>query len=498
MNKLIIKLALIITLLILNTNANAIAPLLLGLFGAGEIAADGALVAGAGESATLWLESNAVSTTVSLSQALKNSALLHGALAAITLTGDTSRTSHQTAPISIILDPNTPLITPPNWSQAIAASQQPTPPQTATPIITYSNGTTAGFTTRQAACEAYKSIFQTNYPTYTTTITSNNPICNLHVVTPNNEQFDSQQNIPASTSCPIGYSDSSGTCTLINATVVQKPSDKICQLIATPTQIIPDPSDPDCSNAQLLADGIDTTDPSKITITNPTKTDQKIIKPIDTHRVEIEHIYSDSSGNTVHDKVAIDPSPPNDNTPITGLIHSVNQGTGSLETPTNTAAVFDKSGLATTTGQSQQLNATNTTNQKLDELKTQQCGTTGKPSCNTKIDETGIQDITIQANTTQSTNLNKIDSWFDQLTGLANNTKDGVGQGYTTPITALIPTGGTCVNPVLDATNVNPNAFMELKICEHSNDVQPILKWCCYAFTLFACWGVIFTKVGGT
>lgn len=465
----------IITFVILfsfSVQSYAFFPLIAALFGAAETSTVVGVTVGAGEvSAAEFLM--ATGSRVAMKTAIESSLAVHGGIAAITFGSAaalSSQSSTAPAPLQIVLDPNKPLITPPNWSQAVLGTIQPTPPNT-TPL-NHKYGPPACFvgfdcnkyyTTLTEACG---SVAPSSFFTSSSLSGSNCQLTGVDGYVSNTPTY-----LMDFESCPTGYSQSGNSCVTVNVSQIMKPSDNVCQLITQGSVITPDTRDPDCKNADLLAQGIDASDPQKLVITNPAKTDQLITRIYSDHVVEIEHLFKDNSGNTVHDKVQFDPKPSNpDASPIIGTSHTINQGTGSLEKTSTlpTAPTFDKSGLATSTAQETQLTETKTTNTKLDKL-------------NTNFDCTG-QDCINQIDSSKQ----QIDSSTAEITaqitehGNSLQQNEGLFSGLWQPAfekTECIP---------LQKNIMNKNIVIDQ--CPTVSFIQKLLTW---LFNLFGLWFVL-------
>lgn len=480
------KLIAFLTLLIFTTSSYAcgpLTPLCLLLFGAAE-AGTGAAAAGAGEVAAVeFLATTGARYT--MTQATTNSLAIHGGIAAITF-GSAAALSSQTpskpAPLQIILDPNKPLITPQNWTQAVLGKIQPTPPFSYPLGVDYYNY--INHTLYKTPNEAYQAGLQ-----LFSGGVNNNVIISSGVY-PNTDFVYSQGGvnyasniaIGSQLNCSLGYTDNTNnsTCELIHANQVLKPSDNVCQLLTTPTTIIPDPSDPDCKSADLLANGIDATDPSKLIITNPSKTDQHIVTPIDPHRVQVEHVYKDPIGNTIHDKLLIDPLPSTpDGSPIRGYSHDVNPGQGELEKGIATPGtiLFDKSGLSTTANQETQIARQSEANTTLKSIESKiDC-----PEC-------------IAADTSSS-DKSKVDTEVKKTTDLIESQGQAVQNQadeslFTTGISAVIPSGGSC-EPFSKTIS---GKSITIDTCPTMNLIQQTLGWLYALFGGYTILGLIFRK----
>ena len=416
--------------------------------------------------------------------ALESSIAIHAGVAAIVFKNKDNPT--QTA-LSVHLDPNKPLITPAGWTPPVDNHSNPTPPQTVSPsfvyVIAYNNIDSAP--TIAGACQISA---QKNNVTYA----SNSDRGSYALCFSNTGAYYDQ--VYQSNTCPTGYGLSNGTCNTINASAVMKPSDNVCEIQRVGNSFKPDTQDPDCANPSNLAKAIAALDPTQKQITVTDKATQQVttVKIMDNGSSQVIHDVPQSNGTTTRDTIDVSPTADGQTQEVTGTKHETFQGQGTQATlPSTSQGSLDISSLNKESTQTH-------ISAELDSLSTKQCGFDISHPCNSKLDESGVDAVTSNLQGTKSSQLSTIDGWYDSLIQKGNQTTEGVGHGYTTPITDILPDGGTCENPVFDATNIFPTAIATLHICEHSSEVQPLLKWATYVYTLVACWGVLFTKVGGT
>lgn len=473
MNK--FKIIIFVILFSFSVQSYAFFPLIAALFGAAETSTAVGVTVGAGEVAAAEFLM-ATGSKVAMKTAIESSLAVHGSIAAITF-GSVAALSTQSntspAPLQIVLDPNKPLITPPNWTQAVLGSIQPTPPNT-TPL-NHKYGAPACYVGFD--CNKY-------YTTLSEACASvaPSPYFSSSVLTGSNCQLTGTDGYVSNTptylmdfeSCPTGYSQSGNSCVTLNVSQIMKPSDNVCQLITQGTVITPDSRDPDCKNSDLLAQGIDASDPQKLVITNPAKTDQLITRIYSDHVVEIEHLFKDNSGNTVHDKVQFDPKPANpDSSPIIGTSHSINQGTGSLEKSAtlSTAPVFDKSGLATDAGQ-------NETNLKLQGIK----DSLNCTDCVNPTDTSSSDKSKVETETKKSTDLIS-----DQVTGQANADSEGMFSWY---FSSPFPASVAC-SPF---TKTIHGHVITIDTCPYIAMIKAFLTWALAIYGAYDLLSLIFRK----
>jgi hypothetical protein len=457
----------------------AVALPILALFGLGAGAS-----AGSGATAAATLAATGGSS-ITLGQALTASAVLHAGIIAIKLSEP--NTNPTEPPITIHLKPNTPLSVPAGWSAAQSGQIQPTPPLTQ-PLSFKYQPSIASFTsdpyydTPQLACVAGENIYNTNSnqfdniePGSTNYISGN---CHFTYAGSTVTTYFPIQSTP---SCPLGYSVGV-ECSLLNATQVEKPADNKCEILSSGNgTFTPDPRDPDCSNADLLAAGIDLTVPNKVIVTNPDATDRHIITQHPDGSVDIDHKYKsvDTLGGpqTVVEKVHID----SDGMVSTTSTNRTN-GHDDLDVPQSTGSGsitvdFDKTGLATTSGQASQLGATQQTNTKLDAIKTD----TFKVEENTKkiadnFDLAPDPDLT---GTEAQFNPSSQDVLFvppSQYRGLFDNITERMG----------IPAGGACSNAVINTTMFGQATTWDFQnIC---GSISPMINYMFWVLTTIFVW----------
>lgn len=163
--------------------------------------------------------------------------------------------------ISVKLDSNIPLVTPPDWIPPALGTSEPLPPDSAA-AISVSSLTFSGFAVSvatlaelvpalQALDDAkgfpsiayiYELIYSSSYGSYIVNITkisTGSPIVRKVTFL-----------------CPSGYLvDTSGVCKISNASVVNKPSDGTCEISKLNGIFVPSPKDPDCSTSIILGKG---------------------------------------------------------------------------------------------------------------------------------------------------------------------------------------------------------------------------------------------------
>jgi len=167
--------------------------------------------------------------------------------------------------IQITLDPNTPLITPPNWTAPATGTQEPTPPQENAPTITATipagmyDGQAHTFTgaSMNAVKASVLAYLQPNYTGYTLELQYDAAENKLRLFenSPPQTEMNNYVNFSLNNDkCKAGYTlDAAGnTCNLTNPQQVQKPADHICEMVKSSTgTFTPSATDPDCANATI-------------------------------------------------------------------------------------------------------------------------------------------------------------------------------------------------------------------------------------------------------
>lgn len=209
------------------------------------------------------------------------------------------------APLTVHLKPNVPLSVPAGWQAATNGDQQPVPPNNigAPPlklIATDGSGEVQG--DYAAFCVAHQGAVQGTYHHHLDTGAA---LYCYYETSPGN--INTSKKADWLNVCPTGYGLSgpinNQTCALVNAQIVMKPSDQKCEIIVTGNTFQLDTRDPDCTNPNLAAEGIERLD-NKVTVTKPNHKVSVTINP-DGSKL-IESTLNKTDGNTQKQKIAID------------------------------------------------------------------------------------------------------------------------------------------------------------------------------------------------
>lgn len=169
--------------------------------------------------------------------------------------------------VSIILDPNTPLVTPEGWNPPESGSIEPAPPNQ-TPL-------TEKFTANVSQSVSNPQLIAIEAPslealitaihaqtTYVVKYTLQHLNANPYTFRGDYSDYDDGVeanhyiNVSHTQSCPTGYSpDGEGECELLNPELVKKPSDDVCEMVAVGGSFNPSPNDPDCTNTAFTGSG---------------------------------------------------------------------------------------------------------------------------------------------------------------------------------------------------------------------------------------------------
>lgn len=255
---------------------------------------------------------------------------VHAGIAAITFGGDDNN-SVEPKPFTVHLQPNVPLSVPPGWSAAQSGQQQPVPPSTIPLSVTYTYAGSS-FGTSQEACTYAASQWSVNSnagrPVIGTMAAPPSLNCNLQYQLASGSWSNTVTGI-GTTSCPLGYGLSGSApnqvCALVNAQVVMKPSDDRCELVVSNNTFQLDSRDPDCTNAKLIAEGIERLD-NKVSITKPNQKQEITLNP--NGSVNHKTTTNTSDGKTTIDERNIDSSGN-----VTGEKSTVHDGQGDLMNP---------------------------------------------------------------------------------------------------------------------------------------------------------------------
>jgi hypothetical protein len=378
--------------------------------------------------------------------------------AAILINNETNQPSDQTqAPLVIQLDPNKPLTTPTGWSSPTQ------PPATSSLTTTYGwTGDTvsaANDVTPLAACQSR----------WATSVTADSStLATFGYYTCRNSVATSVGTVKGFTKCPPGYTQSGSSCNLSSASSAKKPIMGQQNIVRTGNTFAIDPQiNPADINPKVTV----TSTQVKVTSTDGSNTTVTINSDGTSTAVTNTPV---TGGNTRVDTTNFG-APTGSGAPVTGTSSATVQGQGSLQTTSpTTGTTIDVSALNKEATQQQILAG--------------QCGGTNNPKC--KVDDSGFTDSKTTADSKITSAKDAIDNVFTDAETKNTNQSGGVGEGLSNPILDAIPTDSTCINPALDATAHTPR--VEIPLCEHVADMQPVLKWCVYIFTLFGIWGIFF------
>lgn len=305
--------------------------------------------------------------------------------------------SVSTPSLAVQLAPDAPLPTPPGWTASTGATGtagKPTPPSTAsTQQQWYYSPTATYYTQFTAICDKWRLDQNFNKgdspadasPTCYACV---NPVTNCWA-TDNGKRTANfnPQNI-----CPTGYTNNSGTCTLTNAAVVQKPADGTCNIVRTGNSYAYDSLDAaDCANpgSQISISGgtVSGTSTGGGTFSVVTGADGK---------TQVKQ-QSPSSTAFVTDTTTVNLSAPS----------SGSGGSGLTQTTVTGATSGQQVGTGDLTGSDGVNNETG-----------EPCGAPGQPICNVKVDETG---------TPTDSSLSTEKTAFDEKTAERVTALQGVG-----------------------------------------------------------------------
>lgn len=162
-----------------------------------------------------------------------------GALGVAVLITESQSSSPTTSnnSIEINLDPNKPLKTPDGWTPPVPPSIQPTPPNSIPSNITYSNGSTGGFSSQQLAAESFVADMDANNGArYVTSLISVVPDGNKFTINftttdiNNGSSGTGSQNGSYTATCSSGYipatydvNNKIATCSAVTPELVPKP-----------------------------------------------------------------------------------------------------------------------------------------------------------------------------------------------------------------------------------------------------------------------------------
>jgi hypothetical protein len=258
--------------------------------------------------------------------------------------------------------------------------------------------------------------------------------------------------IGAGLGCPTGYTLSGSSCTLTDATVVEKPADTKCGLKLLAHSIAVDPNDPDCAAPELnvVASGDEV---------NAGTASKQVRAHYNADGTATITITADTGAGTTATQTYTFGAP--------GSAPGGATGTGQGATRTNGIASAITPGTGTgTTG---------------DPASTRECGVPGKPMCGVKVDESGTSD-TKGAEAKGQAAVDQVNALKDQAVA-SQTSKDmttfGV-PGYSAPADDAaklqLPIGGsdTCTAPTI---TMRGQTISLDGVCTVTQAIKPILAW---------------------
>jgi len=308
--------------------------------------------------------------------------------------------------------------------------------------------------------------------------------------------------------CPTGYTNTSGTCTLSSASSVVPPADGKCTISRSGTVYSANMNDPDCAagvpakfgsdyNIAVTSAGSPAAGTAKGTGATSATGGNGISCTID----------ASSKGTTC---TGTTPNPSNSsqsyswsisfsqpdathggNAVITGMSSQLVQGSGTAvtTTPVTSAPDIDVSSLA----KESTLESTNSkldqANSTLSDIKTGQCGGTNpdgsaQPACRTSIDETGTPD--------GSTAYNGARSDLDTAESARND-----GMNSVTSSDGKDTSWGWTVSFPTTACSAIPVGSSSIDVCRQVPILQQLLSWIYGIATFLLCAGMVKGAIQG-
>jgi len=363
--------------------------------------------------------------STTLTTALFGSALVVGAAVGfIGMAGDPATTPPANSPLLVKVNPAEKMPTPAGWTAPVTPSVQPTPPASLNaasaqaafpnwPSVTKANTFCASFTVGEFVLSGTRYMARGNGTQF-------NPVLGAGDTVSSCGPGDT---VMVKSACPLGTFDPAGgtgsTCTVSNPGVVTKPGDGKCTVMRTGNSFAGDPLDPDCSVGNI---------PTTVTITG----NEVIVKPTTT---ETQTVTTNADGTTTAKTTTINTTNNTTttttynisngggvgNSKITGIGTTTSNGTGDLAGAGELKIPTDYNREVTQTA----------IKGVLDNIKAGQCGGTGQPKCENKIDETGTP--TDGSLTTAKDAMNA--AFADVITGVNNIN----GSGKITSLGADLP-----------------------------------------------------------
>jgi len=251
------------------------------------------------------------------------------------------------SPLVVQISPSTKLQTPAGYTPAPSGQIQPVPPANATPISGW--GSAANSILVQPDVSSFQAAVTAKWGYSGVSCSLVDDHLNPSYVHCSNSNWSFNSDY-LSTSCPPGYSGSS--CGLSNPSVVMKPADQVCGVLRSGNSFGTDPQDPDCSTIAATT-GL-TIAPQSVSATAPDgSTTTVIINPDGSTTVykTIPHT-GDATPTTTTETTSISAPDSNGDAKVSGQGSVTTDGAGVGASGSAVSKVtFDKTGLATTSGQ---------------------------------------------------------------------------------------------------------------------------------------------------
>jgi hypothetical protein len=362
-----------------------------------------------------------------------------------------------TAPISIRLNPNIPLVTPQGWVN------DTTPPNTTTFEQTWQSGTQTGFATSQEATLAQwnTNAFHCSPPKVCT-------VGNLVVLSPTLHRYtvysnggtQGTLNATLTSTCPLGYSLQNSQCVLTNQALVKKPVKGLMEVKRVGNTF---QTDPQINPKDILPNEVATVTSDQVTVNDSTGSRTEIkINPDGTTNVSVSKPQTDGTTKKTTTQFSA-PDPSTGNVEVIGNATESINGNGTLQT--TGGSNLDISSL---NKESTQQSISN----KLSEILNAQCGGTGQPPCSTILDETGSP---TNIDSTSQGVIDTLDGASTQFTNQVNSqTAPTSDNGSDNNPLSSVPTSSCSPLPIT-GWSVIPS--FNLDPCPVANAVLPIIDW---------------------
>lgn len=414
-----------------------------------------------------------ISATSLILPLVASTVLVGGALALLSL-GAPPGGPVSEAPITVHLNPQVPLKTPPGWTPPVSPAIQPTPPSSTSSTAGH---TSLGYfgTTPLAACMAHLTALYgggTCTPLSTVCAGSNIDYARYK---PNGVYIGNGCTMTAY-QCPAGYTVSGSTCNLSNSSLVQKPSDGTCAIIRNGNVFSGDTNDPDCSILPSGISGLGTSTLSWSGGADGTDGGGSVTINND-NSVTITNTVNNPGGDRTVTTIN-GSAPATDGTvSVTGKIEGDYAGQGTAATSSSAPALQIPSDYNRETTQ-QGIKGV------LDQLKTGQCGGPGQPAC--VMSEDGVSDASSAMSSSVSSSESDRDSAFAAREALITGQSAGVGPGMDFPW-QIDP--GSCAPLVMDSSR-----GLEFDLCSKIPLIHEVLSYFFYVFTALGIFALFFSK----